>query len=923
MDPSCMALYRRSHSARNSTRSQPLVPQEQDTSEASGGNGDNFVDEELGNPGATPAIRNTSSYIQGKDMNLSSRLFVVDNSKNSNTPASSQTSQTSYTGDLATPTTDSYHGNDNNHHNTKSVSFTIDEKCHDHDDDNGHDHDDPNQKSKRTVNLKQWTDRWMNSHWPILLVSCLIFVVLAGAGISLYLVVATARDEELRDSILDLAVETGAWFAKELDFAILPLFSMAQFATELDIFADLPDQIKSPGQENALPFIPQAPDVDKAYRNITGVCDQPELVERFTEIASAVKRNAKMDGVLHNIQLAPQGVICLLHPMNNTEDFHDGKSFLDNTGAWGIDLLHDPFHRYIARKSLKGGEVGIVGPRRLFQCPTCGMYFIVRLPVSSRKHNISMSGEEYPKWGFTTALINWDDLVMRSDIHERFRSSGYEFQLTRTDHNFDDETNSYVDDIVVLAASEAFGGGSEKHQVSTALQTTNNEWVMTIQYYPNGDVEYIVVVLVAVLVAFFISALVYTVLLQKQTHTAMLGATMAEKGKVELERKLTGALAHELRNPLSAIDSALATMPDNIPDEAKELVASMQLCSSFMSSIMNNLLDSRKLEEGKMELLSNPMSLKVLVQAVHKMMLPAVNSNVKLVADVESLPKEKEWVYGDFSRLQQVLTNLVSNACKFTRKGSITISASWKKVAVAPTKKSAAGEDDKEWVQLLCRDTGPGIPKEDQANMFNRFTTRGGAPGSGLGLAIARQIVDLYGGSIHFESDPTVKPGTDCVVMLPLEVCREVPQQEAPETQKAEVENTAPLEEPLKVLITDDIKMNRMMLKRRFQKCLAPNCVISEAATGEEAVAACEKQQFDCIIMDQYMQEASGVMLGTDTIIALRRAKVDAVIIGCSGNDIEDKFAAAGADVVWKKPVPSNVEIIACLRQLLSARGKI
>jgi CheY-like chemotaxis protein/anti-sigma regulatory factor (Ser/Thr protein kinase) len=382
-------------------------------------------------------------------------------------------------------------------------------------------------------------------------------------------------------------------------------------------------------------------------------------------------------------------------------------------------------------------------------------------------------------------------------------------------------------------------------------------------------------------------------------------------------RVLSGALAHELRNPLSAIDSALATMPDNLPPEAKELVASMQLCSNFMSSIMNNLLDSRKLEEGKMELRFNPMSIRQLLTDVHQMMLPAVNANVQLIVDLHSLPPEKEFVYGDFSRLQQVVTNLVSNATKFTRNGSITLAASWEKQGI-----SKQGVADEEWVKIVCRDTGPGIPKEDQANMFNRFTTRGGAPGSGLGLTIARQLVGLHGGTIHFESDPTVKPGTDCIVMLPLTVCKDMSGLQTPETVKAPIESTDPIEEPLNILLVDDIKMNRIMLKRRFQKCIAPNCIIGEAATGEDAIRLCEAQQFDVIVVDQYMQEAGGVMLGTDTIIALRRCAVDAVVIGCSGNDLDEKFTVAGADIVWRKPIPSNDKIIPSLRQLLDARAK-
>ena len=225
------------------------------------------------------------------------------------------------------------------------------------------------------------------------------------------------------------------------------------------------------------------------------------------------------------------------------------------------------------------------------------------------------------------------------------------------------------------------------------------------------------------------------------------------------------------------------------------------------------------------------------------------------------------------------------NSIKYTMVGSVTLVAGW----------------EGDLVRLECRDTGPGIPKEEQKNLFERFVKRGGAPGSGLGLAIAKQIVDLMQGSIHFDSDPTVKPGTTCIVLLPLRPCEDLSNQSM---MKSEEENL--IEETFSILIVDDIKMNRMMLKKRIQKGIAPNCIISEAATGEAALSMCEIETFDVVIIDHYMEEAGGVMVGTDVIAAMRRSKVDSFIIGCSGNDLESCFLAAGADLVWGKPMPSN-----------------
>jgi CheY-like chemotaxis protein len=259
---------------------------------------------------------------------------------------------------------------------------------------------------------------------------------------------------------------------------------------------------------------------------------------------------------------------------------------------------------------------------------------------------------------------------------------------------------------------------------------------------------------------------------------------------------------------------------------------------------------------------------------------------------------------------------------------------------------------------------GPGIPKQEQGELFQRFTTRGGAPGSGLGLAIAKQMVDLMQGSIYFESDPTVKPGTSCIVELPLLLCDD--DQQVSTTTTSDQQNyaaaaaalnvndnnnkndpgnyqhqelslsTAPFVEPLSILVVDDIKMNRAILKRRIQKCIAPNCTIQEAATGEQALAICCGNEnndvdspppfptFDVIIVDQYMEEAGGILIGTDVVIAMRRSKLEnVVIIGNSGNDLDDKFLAAGADLFWKKPLPSNADIIRQLRLAIEHRRRI
>jgi signal transduction histidine kinase len=304
----------------------------------------------------------------------------------------------------------------------------------------------------------------------------------------------------------------------------------------------------------------------------------------------------------------------------------------------------------------------------------------------------------------------------------------------------------------------------------------------------------------------------------------------SQEAKVETERNMTAYFAHELRNPLGAVDSALSAMPDDLPEGARTLVSGMQLCTGFMSSIMNNLLDVRKMEEGKMVLLKAPISLKKVLSNVHRMFIPSVRPGVEFIQICET--EGREWVVGDSHRVQQVMTNVVTNAIKYTVSGSITLYVGW--------------EDDK--VKFECVDTGPGIPKNQQEKLFQRFVQRGGAPGTGLGLAIAKHLVDLTGGSIRFDSDPAVKAGTTCVVHMKLPVCEE------PNSTVEESDDI--IKEPISFLLIDDIKMNRMMLKRRIVKGIAPNAVVKEATTGEAALEICGKQKFDVIVVDQYMEEA-------------------------------------------------------------------
>lgn len=375
------------------------------------------------------------------------------------------------------------------------------------------------------------------------LVSFFIFFVLTGAGVAIGLVIGNAQSSQIEKEASQLAKETGQFFSEQLDKAILPLFSIAQFATHLQIFQDLPTKIGAAGAPGSLPL-----NTTSWKRNITGVCDDPELVETFVDIATNIKRQSGMDGILANIQLAPHGVICLLHPLNNTEDFPDGM-YLDNTPVWGLDLFEDPGMKYIALQSIPQEVVGVAGPLTLKQCPECDPFFIARLPVIDPRHTIRVDGESYNRWGFATALIAWTALVEQSGVYDTFATNEFEFRLTRTDYLLNTQTIKYEENVVILAETAHFAKHESWNTVSTSLETTNNEWVMTVAYDQmpvNRSVG--LVIGSCVIVAFFIAVLVYIVLNQKHEYADMLAVGYAQEARVATERNMTAYFAHELRN---------------------------------------------------------------------------------------------------------------------------------------------------------------------------------------------------------------------------------------------------------------------------------------------------------------------------------------------------------------------------------------
>jgi signal transduction histidine kinase len=207
--------------------------------------------------------------------------------------------------------------------------------------------------------------------------------------------------------------------------------------------------------------------------------------------------------------------------------------------------------------------------------------------------------------------------------------------------------------------------------------------------------------------------------------------------------EMLGVVSHDLRNPLSAIAMCARVLDDNSPaDQAQrhELLDTIQDSTRWMNRLIEDLLDVSNIERGKLSLELRPEEPSQLVlQALHMFEVEAKEQGIALEA---RLPTNVALVMADRARVVQVLSNLIRNAIKFTpREGRIM-------VGLEPR-----GRD----VLFSVKDTGRGIPIEQQAHVFDRYwQSSAGARerGAGLGLSIAKGIVEAHGGRIRVESAP-------------------------------------------------------------------------------------------------------------------------------------------------------------------------
>jgi len=375
---------------------------------------------------------------------------------------------------------------------------------------------------------------------------------------------------------------------------------------------------------------------------------------------------------------------------------------------------------------------------------------------------------------------------------------------------------------------------------------------------------------------------------EKDLQSAKDMAETASKTKSEF----LANMSHEIRTPMNGVLGTLQLLQDTeLSDSQREYVSIAYNSGESLLTLLNDILDFSKIEAGKMTLESIPFNIEQLVKELVALLHgKAEERNVQLISEMDS--KLEKFVRGDSVRIRQILTNLMTNAIKFTENGEV-------KVKLSVLEKNS----DSIRLKLKVIDNGIGIPEEAQRKLFNSFTQADGSTtrkygGTGLGLAIVRQLVTMMHGRLGVES----KPGEGSCFWV--ELVFEIVNEEAIEDQPEKDQEVAG-EIGGRVLLVEDNPVNQMVAKKMLEKMGMDYEMVNN---GQEAVdRIAEDQNFNLILMDCQMPVMDGYE-ATHVIRDKEKEPDHIIIVAMTANAMEgdkEQCIEAGMDDYIAKPVKS------------------
>ncbi len=368
-------------------------------------------------------------------------------------------------------------------------------------------------------------------------------------------------------------------------------------------------------------------------------------------------------------------------------------------------------------------------------------------------------------------------------------------------------------------------------------------------------------------------------------------------------------MSHEIRTPMNGILGMVGNLMDSgLTREQLDQLEVIKDSSDTLMRLLNDILDLSKIEAGRMELEYDDFSLSGLLEATAALWLPRAGAK-EIDFKIRNLVRGEDVFRGDSMRIRQVLQNLISNALKFTHRGTITVY-----VTLVP-RREAGGQA----LHVEVRDTGIGIDEPGKAKLFSPFSQADQSMtrqfgGTGLGLSISKKIVEMHGGRIGVESTP----GAGSCFWFDVAIEKG----EAMELPEAEQEGTDVLAGKLKeigaglrILVAEDNYINQKVLELVLSRAL--QCEIDFVSNGADAVSQVQEKDYSVVLMDIQMPEMDGVA-ATQAIRMLDNPNArDMPIIALTANAMKgdkERYLAAGMTDYVSKPIDPQALFGALLR---------
>ena len=354
-------------------------------------------------------------------------------------------------------------------------------------------------------------------------------------------------------------------------------------------------------------------------------------------------------------------------------------------------------------------------------------------------------------------------------------------------------------------------------------------------------------------------------LLEKQNREIEQARARAEQSE-KFKEQFLARMSHEIRTPLNAVIGMTGLLLDEPqPPKTENYLKSIKQAGEHLTGIINEILDLSKIDAGKLELYEAPFHMPDLLKDIGNLFQTrAKEKELQLI--IEKGDGSPDWFLGDSNRIRQILVNLVGNAVKFTDQGSVQVKMTADDI-----------RENKAMITFSVEDTGPGIPKEAQAKIFEEYVQAGQAgdqkvAGTGLGLSIVRKLVNRMGGTLALESEPG--KGSAFSFTVPLTLSSE---EAWKALQKEKDLALTAMKGAYRILVVEDNPSNQIVTEGMLEKILPEAKTIIDIG-GQDAkiiTVAADGRVRDFVMNDK-------CAAGTGRFLEMTALKLDCTLDGLS-----------------------------------------